>query len=364
MKKKKILFLVLSLEVGGLEKMVIDLAKGMSKHYDIVLCCLENKGSLINEMDEYISDLIVLDKKPGIQLGLVLKIAKIIIKYNISIVHTHNSGPHFYGALSSFVMPGCKLVHTKHGRNKPDDKGRVLLNRIASILSDRVVTVSEDARKLAVEFEKSPANKTVMIENGVDLEPYLSAAECSFPEFNSDSINIIHVGRLSQEKGQDTLLNTMYLFLNKYPTSKLHIVGDGPERQSLEKISQELNLSEAVKFYGNRSDVSLLLKQADWFALTSHTEGMPIAVIEALASSLPIISTDVGGLSEMITNGENGFLIEGRDASDICDAWLKLAADVELLKVMGENARNTAINKYNLSSMIDKYRKVYRELGC
>lgn len=361
--KKNILFIVLSLDVGGLEKMVIELMKGISGNYNIILCCLEQKGTLSGDAEKYCKDIVVLNKKPGVKLGLIFRIVKLIFKNNISIVHTHNSAAHFYGSLATFFYPGCHLIHTKHGRNNPDDKGVVLLNKISSKLSDKIVTVSEDARKLTVKLESSPENKTIVIENGLDLSRYLKIDRDEMNVLKNKKIfHIGHVGRLSKEKNQIMMLDSFKLLLSVNKNCLLHLVGDGPESENLILYSEKIGINESVKFHGCINNIAEVLTQFDCFTLSSVTEGMPMSIIEAMASGLPIVATDVGGMREMVDNNKNGFLIESNNRQALMDKWLCLINDNELLTSMGKNARAKAIEKYSLSRMADEYLTTYAKL--
>lgn len=360
---KNLLFVVLSLNVGGLERMVIELIQGLHrKRHKIVICCLEEPGSLAHHLVDLGIEVIHLSKPPGIKLAVAWKIAALARARAIHLIHTHNSGPHFYGALAA-RLTARPVVHTKHGRNQPHDRSRVLLNRLAAAMSNTVVTVSADALELSAQLEKVPRKKLRVIPNGLDLSPYIATdRQQRLAPLRRGEINIGHVGRLSVEKNQAMLLRVFQRFVVDYPRASLHLVGDGPERAALERLAAQLALTARVRFWGYRSDVMAALAEFDWFALSSLTEGMPLAVIEAMATGMPIVATDVGGLREMIHDGQSGLLVPAADEARMLQCWQELARAPERTLAMGASARRQAQEEYGLERMLARYEALYSEL--
>ena len=225
------------------------------------------------------------------------------------------------------------------------------------------MTVSEDARKLTVKLESSPENKTIVIENGLDLSRYLKIDRDKMNVLKNRSIfHIGHVGRLSKEKNQIMMLDSFKLLLSVNKNCLLHLVGDGPESENLILYSEKIGINKSVKFHGCINNIAEVLTQFDCFTLSSVTEGMPMSIIEAMASGLPIVATDVGGMREMVDNNKNGFLIESNDRQALMDKWLYLMNNNDLSISMGKNAREKAVEKYSLSRMADEYLTIYAKL--
>ena len=301
--------IVLSLDMGGLERMVIQLIQGLlKKNVRITLLCLENEGDLAYQLANENLQIIALNKTPGLHFNLAKKIANLVKSKDIDVIHSHNSGPYLYAALAiPLLLNKKKLIHTKHGRGNPDNIKKVLLNKISSVFTHTIVTVSSDASDVCRDIEGISPNKLTVIENGVDLSPYIDIdREAQLQRIRSGAIRLIHVGRLSPEKNQQLLLRVFSSLLSSFPQSSLTICGDGNQKTTLAELAESLNISNSIDFVGAVNDVPQRLSSHDVFVLSSLTEGLPLVIIEAMAAGLPVVSTDVGGVREIIKNGENG----------------------------------------------------------
>lgn len=231
----KVLHIVLGLQVGGLEKFVLDLTDSYQAEVkSTILCLADPKPQYAIDTQ---AEIIRWDKGEGFSLSWVVKISKLVNKGGFDLIHTHNPSPHFYGAIAGFLS-GVPVVHTKHGRNYPDSFKKVLLNRVASRLSKRVVAVSSDAADVCRQIEKIPSAKVLTILNGVDAQLFSPGkygnllAELDMAE-GVPLLGI--VARLSPEKNHHLLLDACRLLKNSEVIFHLVIVGDGPLRTELEK---------------------------------------------------------------------------------------------------------------------------------
>lgn len=358
---KSILMIALKLDVGGLERLLIELMLELSaRGYHVVLCTLQEPGTLAGELDDSDVKVIPLYKPEGISFKATLGILKIIKDENIDLIHTHNAAAHFYGAQAAFLSR-TPLINTKHGQDAFNPRG-YFRNFLCHLVSKYVVAVSNETRKMCTDLERCPEKKLKVIINGVNVDPYIKAAEDFEKRQNQDPnkpLVIGHVGRLSDVKNQGMMIRVFNQFKDSFPNSKLELVGDGPNRAQLEALTQELGLEEQVIFLGYRSDIPDLVAQFDWFCLSSLSEGLPLVIIEAMAAKCPIVSTNVGGLAEIVKHGINGYLVPSQDEEAMLNRWLELAQSSENRTNFGAMGQQLATKEFGLSKMVDQYEELY-----
>jgi len=180
---------------------------------------------------------------------------------------------------------------------------------------------------------------------------------------NPEVFEVICVGRLCSAKGQHVLVDAIALLLNDDRKIKLRIVGDGVDRQSLEKHVQELKVEQSIIFEGavNQDRIRDLYSQADAFSIPSFAEGIPVVLMEAMSMEIPCVTTRITGIPELIRDGVDGLLVAPSDAQGLADALAKLMDEPELRKKMGKEARQRIIDKYNLEKNVDRLAEVFRE---
>ncbi|AGP42094.1 glycosyltransferase family 4 protein [Sorangium cellulosum] len=370
----KVAHVVLSLNVGGLERVVLRLLERTARdRFAPIVCALEEPGALAEELARLGVPLVVLPRRPGLDPGLPVRLSAWLRREGIRLVHTHNPGPHLYGALAAGLARAASLpgrgggpcvIHTKHGRNYPKQKRKVLVNRLAAALTDRVVAVSDDARAVALEVERVDPARVVTILNGVDTDVFrpgdagAARARLGVP---ASGYHVGCVARLSPEKDHATLLAAFARLREVRPDAHLTLIGDGPLRPALEEQAARLGLGGAVTFTGTRGDVAELLPAFDVFALASLTEGISLTLIEAAAAGLPIVATRVGGNPEIIEEGSTGLLVSP-GAPEPLAAALEAVAAREDRAAMGERGRARVIERFGLDQMVRAYEALYAEV--
>lgn len=352
-----VLHIVFGLQVGGLEKFVLDLAANCSPGIRTVIACLEHKGELGEKFAEY--EIIALHKKPGIRLAIVRQLMHVITAYGIDLIHTHNSGPHFYGALAGFLTRR-PIIHTKHGRNEPVNRRKVLLNRFSSFLTRRVIAVSRNAAEVCTEVERVPPAKVSVIHNGVDIS--LFDRGDGFGAVPGQPVQLGVVARLAPEKDHLTLLRACTVLKNRGVPYHLLIVGDGPLRSDLEQQACDMGLAGHVAFSGVSHDIAALLRQFDIFVLSSLTEGISLTLLEAGATALPIVATAVGGTPEVVVDGVTGFLVPPQQPEVLADRLMHLIQDLQLRVTLGANGRKRVVDQFDIRRTAACYEQVYHEI--
>jgi glycosyltransferase involved in cell wall biosynthesis len=356
----KVLHIVLSLRVGGLEKVVVNLVRSYKKKIDSKIICLEEKGELAEELPDI--EIKSLNKKPGIRLRLIPKIMKEIKESHIQLIHTHNPAPNFYGGLAGFCTK-IPVINTKHGRD--DTRNNILLNKISSFFTKKIVTVSEDAKAVCEKIEKIDPKKVHTIWNGIDINKFYPKSEKEIQFVKKKKGNDIIVGviaRLALEKDHKTLFAAIKILKEKLKPPKLLVIGDGPLKNELKNEVKKLGLLENVFFGGNQKNIPNIMKCLDIFALTSETEGIPLTLLEAQSSGLPVVVSDVGGNSEVVVNGYTGFLVEKKRPDLFANKLELLIDDPNLRKNMGLNGRKRIEKYFSLENTAERYVELYKDL--
>jgi glycosyltransferase involved in cell wall biosynthesis len=167
---------------------------------------------------------------------------------------------------------------------------------------------------------------------------------------------------LSDVKRQDLLIQAFAAITKTRPKLHLVIVGDGARRESLQTLANDLGVQKAVHFVGYRNDRERFLRAIDLFALTSESEGMPLAILEAWAAGLPVVASDCGGIPDVVTADRNGLLFRSGDVSALIDCISRAVDDAQLCKLISETGNMDVKTKYTLATMVANYERVYREV--
>ena len=366
--KINILYVIWSLEVGGAERIVISLAKYINKDkYNPIVCCLNHKGVLAEELDEIGIKVLALDKKPGIDLSIIPKLIKIFKEHRIQIVHTHLWTSDFWGRIAAKFAGVPVIVSTAHNVDFWKPKIFLFIDRFLTRFSDRIIAVSEEVKNFYIKTAKLPEEKIVTVYNGIELAKFDATAVNrleKIKEFNfntSDKIIGI-IGRLVEQKGQAYFLEMMLILKQNYPNIKSLVIGDGPLKENLIRKTKELHLEENVIFTGLRNDVADLLKAIDILVSSSTYEGLPMILLEAMAAAKPIVATRVGGNPEIIDEGKTGFLVPAKDPQALANRVSALLNNSEYAQRIGKSAQEKVHNLYSIEKMLQDTENIYDKL--
>ena len=356
---------VLRLDVGGLERVVLDLVResGRDGHRATVLC-LERPGTLAQAAAELGARVICADKPPGFRPELVGRIADLLRADRPDVLHTHQCGALLYAGRAARRAKVPVVVHTEHGKHYADRWRTRFLGRFAARAARRVFAVSEDIRRELRDCGIVPPGKVACVPNGVDVDRFeVTDHRTSLRrEFGlpADVPVIGTVGRLTALKRQDVLLQGFARL--QLPTARLLIVGDGPAREELVNLAARLGVTDRVVFAGYRERPERALAAMDAFALTSDSEGMPLAILEAWAAGKPVVATRVGGVPELIADGRTGLLFPAGDDAALARLLDRLLADPLLAARLGAAGRQTVRDRYDTRVMAATYLRHYRDL--
>lgn len=363
----RIIHVVETLYVGGLERVVVDLVKEQAKRGDqCLVICLFDKGRLADELKNTGIQLYSCDKTSGFDFDAIKKLAGYIKSFNPDVVHTHNLVCNYYLAFAKIAaVSKVPLINTRHGigREKTNIKELALYGMSLSTTRWVVGVCNVTRDKLKREFSIF-SQKIVTVHNGIIFDKFKqknSASKQSFLKqlgIKSNPVLITIVARLNPVKNHALLLQAFGTLQKQNLDCYLVVIGGGELMSTLRQQSSELKLQNKVIFLDDRKNVADLLSAMDVFVLCSKREGYSISLLEACASGLALIATDVGGNKEIV-NYDNGLLIPSEDVTALSEGLCQLISDTQTLQKMGKNAREWVLNNGTVEIMADKYRDLY-----
>lgn len=345
------------LQTGGAEKLVAEIANAISvKGIKVkVISLFEGRGIPYELLDKQKVELIELNYKSKLNPKIAIDLFK--LTQECDVVHTHTYYAQLY---SSMLISTKKLITTEHStsnnrRGKPFFK---LLDSIMYAKYKKIICISKGTQDNLIKWIPQTKTKSFVISNGLNLNKFINASAISKKELNvpEEKKVLVSVGRLVKAKNHETLIKAMTkIDIN----ANLILIGSGDKETGLKRLVKELNLNDRVQFLGERDDVEKILKASDIFILPSLWEGFGLAAVEALASGLPVILSEVEGLKEIADN--TNMRITYFNPQD----FLQLAEKVNLeISLLSEKNRKiiesqSNINIYKLDFMIEKYLENY-----
>ncbi len=281
----------------------------------------------------------------------------------VAIWHGHDYKSNLLGLLLRPFWP-MRLVTTVHGWVHETTRTSIYygIDRLCLPRYEQVICVSQDLLEQCV-AAKVQRSRCILIENGIDLEefrrrqPVERAKKQLLLPHNRPMIGA--AGRLSPEKGYDVLLRAVQMLLQKGVDAELAIVGEGDQRPELERLAAELGIKERVSFLGYQADPRDWYEAMDLFVLSSLREGLPNVVLEAMALEVPVVATRIAGVPNVISDGENGLLVEAGSAQRLADAVGRLLLSPELRARLGSAGRSTIESRYGFAARMQKIRALY-----
>jgi glycosyltransferase involved in cell wall biosynthesis len=351
-----VVHVVASLDVGGLERVVIDLATHADRRRTTpCVVCLDRPGAWASRLTGIGIPVDCVPEHGSWMPSRIIGLARLIRGLGADIVHLHNVKSHLHGALAARLAGVPVVVSTKHGRNYPTTPVARLTNRLACAICSDLIGVSTDCAAIWHQVEPARPEKVSVIVNGIDTAafPY-STRPCGTPG------RAVSVARLSAVKDPLTLLRATQRVIECEPDFQLDLVGDGPLRANVEAEIARLHLERAVRVHGTLDDVRAVLAGASFFVLSSTSEGVSMTLLEAMATGLPVVATNVGGTPEVVVDGTTGLLVPPREPKALADAMLWMSRHPEARQRMGVAARRRVEERFSMQHTIDAYERLYR----
>ncbi|MDA3832674.1 MAG: glycosyltransferase [Spirochaetales bacterium] len=368
MKKLRIAHITLSMGVGGIESLILNLCESMegeNLHFTVV--CLDEGGQLLQRVKDIGAEAIVMERKPGLDVGLIFELVSLFRRRKFDVIHSHNQACAFYAGIAAFLARVPVSVVTEHSRhNTGDHLVRKLEKKFISMLVHTWVTVSNELAEKAVAEDLLAERKIKVIVNGVKLQQGLRHNEDVIRElggkFNLEQkIIIVMVARLVPIKNHDMMLDALVTLNQDDDRYILLLVGDGPCRETLELKTHDMNLFSNVMFLGHRKDITKILSCADVFVLCSHSEGLPLALLEASSVGVPVVITEPSNGAGFISDGLNGRVVKQASVplAGAIRACIEASDDSSAMAAV---ARTKVVREYSLEKTVQQYKDLYLSL--
>lgn len=351
---------------GGLEKVVRDLSIRLKQRdFFPAVFTLRKLGVFAQDLlDSGVP--VFLCREPDFRVrGAPVRLIRHLSSFSPDIIHAH-SGAWFLSSVSRFVLKKPRLMYTEHGRYPPEPWPRAVIERWCAGQTHVVAGVSNHVADYLTEFlglEERP----IVLPNGIDLSRYSQLDPRRVSEVrrrlgvSEGAFVFVSVGRLTDVKNHQALIRALAEVRARQKEVTLFIVGQGPLEKELAGLACQLGIPDAVHLLGFRADVAECLATSDAFVLPSKTEGMPLALIEALAVGLPTIASDVGGISEVLGDPPAGLLIRHSVETELAEAMLRVVSSPTLRAELGKAAKYRA-RDFGLEALFERYSQVYRHL--
>ncbi len=365
-----ICFLLTSLSAGGAESIAVDCAIRLKKRgWQIRFITMVNNHAkpLATKLETARIELTTLDMNPGIPSPVAtFRLARMLRKSPPEILHCHMVHANLLGRIIRLFAPLPVVISTAHSIDE-GNRFLELAYRWTDVLCDITTHVSKVARDKYIEKRLSPPGKITFIPNGLDtalLKPDPKARQKMRKALElKEHFVWFAAGRIAAAKDYPTLIKA-FVRLDFAKKPLLLIAGDGPQKSSLTKQITECGLNGKVRLLGNRDDIPQLMNAADAYVMSSAWEGLPMALLEASSTALPIIATDVGGNREVVIDGKTGHLVPPQDPKSLATAMNGMMALAEpALKALGKNGRINTTKKYDIEQVLNSWENLYHKLG-
>lgn len=363
---------VYHLGVGGLENGLVNLINRLpASRFRHLIVSLTDYTDFAQRIERNDVEIVALHKPPGHDWRMFLRLYRLFRERRPDIVHSRNLAA-LEAQFPAWLARVPYRIHGEHGRDVSDMDGTsrkyIVQRRLLRPFVNHYIALSRDLERYLVKKIKVSPRTITRIINGVDVERFYPATDPgrkALPEgfAGKDDLVIGTVGRLEPIKDQRTLVRAFISLAECYPelagSSRLVIVGDGSTRQELQQLISENGLDDQVWFAGARDDVPQLMRDMDIFVLPSLAEGISNTIMEAMASGLPVVATDVGGNTELVIENETGHLVPRDVPKKMAEVLLNYIRQPELAEQQGRAARLRAEKAFSLAAMVESYQRVY-----
>ncbi len=352
---------------GGAEQLVYRMVRSMiSEQLSPIVCCIHSLGDLGLQLQKEGVKVYCRQQRSTLDIGLILWMSHILRDENIQVVHAHMYAAFICSVPAAFISGRTKVVYTVHGRLFPEKRmwKRRIINPLWSFGVDQFVSISEKTKEAMAYYDFHPEKRIRVIHNGIHLGTTIDGSDIQTMRaalgLDENSAILGTAARLEEIKNIPMMLRAVRKVLEVIPDLYLLIAGDGSKTQDLEIYAEELGISQHVKFLGLRNDLERIYPLFGVFLLSSFTEGISVSLLEAMSYGIPAVVTDVGGNSEVVIEGETGYLVPSDNDALMADRILKLLRNKEQAFRFGANTQDRVLKHFSFEGMMDEYMGIYR----
>jgi glycosyltransferase involved in cell wall biosynthesis len=370
--KLRVLHLITRLPVGGAERLLVDVVRGLDPaRFESIVCCIQDRGELAVELEASGIAVHSLNRMRTKRFDwrAIGALAQLMRDQRIDVVHSHLYHANLYGRLAAWRarVPAVATVHNTYAKRKLH---RELLNRWLAHISAKLIAVSENVRSDLMRYDGIPAQKIVVIHNGIDVGRVQTPitrrearARLGLPD---EAIALGCVARLEEQKGHRFLLEALAQLNDAQRGGarfRVVLVGDGRLRAELEQRAAALGVAAWTMFLGTRHDVPDILKALDICVMPSLWEGLSVAMLEAMAAGLPLVISDVSGVSQVIGDDEYGIKVPVGNVPALAQTIRALADSPERRLALGAAARQRVLAKFSAQAMLAELSRLYEDVS-
>jgi glycosyltransferase involved in cell wall biosynthesis len=358
------MYVIWSLQMGGAERVVADLARGLDRRrFAPLVCCLNFKGQLATELEAEGIPVFALDKRPGLDLRLVPRLVSLFRREGVQVLHTHLWTSSFWGRIAGVLAGVPALVVTEHNIDLWRRRWHLAVDRILARRTCHFIFVSREVERFYQDRLPLREGSFEVVHNGVAPwarrnrpDPRAARERLGLPP-EGPVTGVI--GRLEARKGHRFFLEAMARVRERDPRVRGLVVGEGREKDALLAQREALGLTESVRIVGFWPDLAEALDALDVLVLPSLMEGHPLAILEAMAAARPVVATAVGGNAEAIADGRSGLIVPPADPGALAEAILDLVADPARARRLGRAGLETFEQHFSLERSVRANEDVY-----
>ncbi len=348
-----------SLVAGGAEIYALTIASRLDKtRFVALMCAMDQGGAIEPEVKKCGLPYFIMKRRPGIDWRLFGRLHRLFRRQKIDVLQTHHFNQLFYSAPGAKLL-GIRIFHTEHDVELAKKPRLRLALKILSLFCDKMIAIGDETAQMYRDLG-IPDEKIEIVRAGVELSSFDESQAAARHELNLEATHrvAIIVARLFPEKNHRLLLDAFAQAAKDQPDFRLLIAGEGTQAEAIRAQIAALKLTSQVQMLGVRRDVPRLLAASDVFVLSSDREGLPIAVLEAMAAARPVVATAVGNVPDVVCDGETGRLVPPGDEKALAEALKDLLGDKARAENLGIAARE-AVRVYDVSYMIERYEKLF-----
>lgn len=358
MQKKKILHLITGLEIGGAEILLLRTLPKMQNAFDNRVCCIIGRGPIGKRLENAGIPVYYLDLKNIFDLKIILKFKKIINEFKPDILLTYLIHADLFGRIFGRIFGIKKIVCSKHGSLLQWEFLKYL-DRLTKSLVTHYTALTEVEKSILIKTLGIKEEKIFINPNGIETKEFDFEINKKQKQdelgIKNDNTNIVCVSKLRNKKGHEYLLEAFETLYKENNKLNLIIVGDGEKEDFLREYISNYSSKNNIYFLGNRDDIKEILSISDIFVMPTLAEGMSIAILEAMASGLPIITTDIPANKVLIQNMESGILVQPKSSLEIAEKISLLLKNIELRKKLGQAAKKRAELEFDFDLKMKKF---------
>ena len=362
-----IVIAIQSLEIGGAERQVVELAHGLGLlGHNVSICCLNRLGPLANEARSRGITVDCLNKTSHGDLRVIFKLAQYLSRKKADVLHTFLFGANFWGTLAGRLAGVPVKMASDRSGGRYEEKKELWADRILLAFVDGMISNTSVGKQRVHQMTGMPSKRIHVIVNSMNWDRFKQLPDQAFVRqklgFVSDSFVVVFAGRVHWIKNPDMFMKTARILCNESKRFMFLVVGSGPNLPQMKAQAKHYALEQRILFIGQQQDVPKLLVAADAGVLCSHWEGFSNSIMEYMAAGLPVVATDVGGNRDLVQQNSTGFLVRPNDVEQMCEKLRWLAADTVMAKSLGSAGKVWVSKNCDSTYLVNKTANIYRDV--